>query len=483
MATSPEGPVRLPLAVSIDQRGATSTTDSKLVNATAEKSRSGDVHVLKRPGFGSQSVDSGVSGIGLGCFYWYYSSSFRNLYTVTGTTLRQNQTSTIGTVDNTANAVYWFNTTLGTPSYMYMSNGYAGYTLTSAGVFAQIADSNYPARTVPGSAYLDGTLYVMDPQARIWGTAGLNNPTTWSALNLIQAQVEPDQGIAIAKQAIYVVAFKQWTTEFFYDAGSPTGSPLLPVQNAKLPFGCLDGRTVQSIDDVLYFVGVNKTLGTAVYRIRSLKIEQISDEGVDRYVEANAPFGSFQFHADGHTYYGVHFNDRSMVFDTTAGVWSIWNENTALVAGGAVINSNVDVISTTVDVTTRTQYLQSSFNGSLIRSAGRTNVADYSSYNASTQPIFVEIVTPPFDGNTARRKTLSKMRIVADSLSGGQLSVQWSDDDYKTYTPQRYVNLAEEYPPLMNLGTFRHRAFKFRHQSPTPMRIQFAELTLLLGSA
>jgi len=62
---------------------------------------------------------------------------------------------------------------------------YDGTTMT------QVTDPDYPASTVPGVVYLDGTIYVMNSQGVIFGS-DLNNPTSWSALNFISANSEAD---------------------------------------------------------------------------------------------------------------------------------------------------------------------------------------------------------------------------------------------------------------------------------------------------
>lgn len=81
--------------------------------------------------------------------------------------------------------------------------------------------------TVPGVVYLDGYFFVMDSNAVVHNSA-LNDPTSWDALDFITAAIEPGGGVAITKTQNYVIAMKEWSTEFFYDVGNATGSPLSP---------------------------------------------------------------------------------------------------------------------------------------------------------------------------------------------------------------------------------------------------------------
>ena len=55
--------------------------------------------------------------------------------------------------------------------------------------------------------------FVMDTNAVIYNSA-LNDPTTWDALDIITAEKEPGAGVALAKSQSYVIALKEWSTEF-----------------------------------------------------------------------------------------------------------------------------------------------------------------------------------------------------------------------------------------------------------------------------
>ena len=96
------------------------------------------------------------------------------------------------------------------------SNALEAWFFPEGGAWTQITDGDFPTTFVKGWAYLDGTTYVARPDAGIQGDA-LNDPQTWDPLNVIIAQIEPDKGVGLAKQLVYVVIFKQWSTEIYYD--------------------------------------------------------------------------------------------------------------------------------------------------------------------------------------------------------------------------------------------------------------------------
>ena len=81
-----------------------------------------------------------------------------------------------------------------------------------------------------GLVVLDQTMYVLDTQGTVWGSA-IGNALDWTdALNYITAEKEEDAGVAISKHYDHVVVFGTRTIEFMYDAGNPTGSPLISTR-------------------------------------------------------------------------------------------------------------------------------------------------------------------------------------------------------------------------------------------------------------
>jgi hypothetical protein len=473
-----EGPVKLPLVVTLDQRGSALTTDARTYNCLAEKHADGEHTIAKRPGFYVYATDNSGKNIGNGFYYWAQKNEYWAV--IDGSLVKTFATLPVGAVSSAAG--YWFNETLGTPYYLYLSNGVAGYTVSSAGAFAQIVDPNYPAVTVPGSAYLDGTIYVMDLQGRIWGTTNLNDPTAWSATNMVRASSDTDLGIALARQATYVVAFKQWSTEFFYDAGNyagtSTGSTLLPVQNAKLPVGCSAPETVRSLEDNLFWMGSSRGGAPAIFKLSRLQMTRISTPPVERLLIQSYSAKAWTTRLNGHSLYVLPLpSGPDLVYDDTVGMWYFWSYTYT----GFSPTASLPISYSASDG------LQTFFQGA---TGGVFYNFSATSYNDGTPgvvggpnlPLVVDIITPIFDGGVQLRKTLTKLTILADQLGGGFLKVRWSDDDYKTWSNWQTVNLQDSLPQLTNLGTFRRRAFHFQHSSPTAFRMSSVDLHILLGT-
>src|ERR1035437_1929386 len=161
------------------------------------------------------------------------------------------------------------------------------YIVTVATNSAVLIASNYPAVTVRGIVYLDGTFYVMDPYGVIYGS-DIDTPETWGALNFISANSEPDGAVAIGKINQYVVAFGNYSIDFFYDAGNATGSPLSQVQNGSLQYGCANGNSIAYANAMFYFASNSKAQGQAasagfqIARLNGLQYEKISTDSIER---------------------------------------------------------------------------------------------------------------------------------------------------------------------------------------------------------
>lgn len=460
-------PPRLPLVVTIQNRNRTTSKDAKLVNCYTETDpRTQEIWVFNRPGL--ETRFAGPAALGHGLFNWQ-----GDVYSIAGGILYRNGVN-VGAVDSTG-GVYRFSSILGAIPKMVFGNGVKTYAYTVAGgVTADLhtIDVDFPLTTVKGIVYLNGATYVMDATGQIWGSAinSVSVPGDWTATNLIAAQGEPDGGIFLAKQLVYVVAFGQWSTEFFFDAGNATGSPLGRVDGNKISFGCAHGDSVQQIDDRLLWISSTRSAGIQISLMDQLNHRVISTDFIDRLIQASdlSSVASFQLKIDGHNFYMVTLRDINLTvcYDLNEDQWHIWTD----------VNGNYFPI---VDYTYQgnTHIFQHESNGTL--------------YNTSTQffndvgtAITKDIVTPIFDGDTSRRKYLKNMYFVGDQESGSTLAVRYNDNDYKldAWSNFRYVNLNLTIPYLDVNSTFTKRAYHFRHAANTPMRMRAVDLQYDLGT-
>lgn len=461
-------PPRLPLIVTASNRNSSVAKDARLVNCYVEANpQTEEIFIYKRPGLAEASRPPAADVAGYGIFNWE-----GDIYSIFGNKLYRNGVAVTGTIDN-SQQVYKFSSILGAVPKMVFGNGQQAYAYDVAGgITANLHSINvdFPDTFVKGWAYLNGATYVMNPQAVIWGSAinSVSVPGDWTPLNFISAQIEPDDGVALDKQLVYVVAFNQWSTEIFFDAGNPTGSPLGSVPGSKISYGCISADSVQSIDTKLIWITRTRQGSPQVAVMEGLSVTIVSTPSIERLLEGAdyTTVYSFVLRVNGHSFYVVTLKESNLTlaYDLSQDLWHQWtdaNGNYFPFVGAAVDNQERTI-------------LQHESNGRLYYFG--------MNYTNDAGTVIDSIVyTPKFDASTRRKKTLGIMTFVADKQEGSLLEVSVSDDDYKTWSPPRNVYLSQTNPQLTNCGTFRSRAWKLRHRSDTPMRLQAIEVQYDIG--
>ena len=459
-------PPRIPLVVQASNRGSSVNKDAKLVNCFIEVDKDGELYIYKRPGMAETGVSVGALA-GRGTFQWQGS-----VYAVFGDKLFVDGVQ-VAMGLNTAGGVYRFDSILGSTPKIILMNGLKSYTYNSvSGLSASLdtIDTDFPPAAVKGWAYLNGFSYVMTANAVIQQSElnSVDAVSSWNPLNFVTAQIEPDKGVYLSKQLVYVVALKQWTVEYFFDAGNETGSSLSPVQGMKVNYGCASADSVQRINDTLLFMCSSQLASYQIAMLNQGQVTIVSTPAIDRLI-ANANLNvvySWQLSMNGHIFYVLTIvsSNLTLVYDITQDLWTQWTDKNGNYLPIASSTYNVDGF----------HILQHESNGKLyfMKSTYYTDIADN---------IVVDIVTPLFDAGSNNKKHLNRMRIIADQQPGSVLNLRYSDNDYQTWSTFRQVELVVENPTLLNLGTFRKRAFHLQHKNNTPLRIRAVEGSFDLG--
>ena len=452
-------PKSWPLVTPPENRSDSTSKDARLVNCFGEKQKDGSYQIYGRAGLVESSRPPAGNATARGMYNWLGDS-----YAIFGATLYKNGVAVAGTLDTT-NGSYKFSSCLGATPKLQLGNGVKAYNYDAAGGLVLISDAQFPAAFVKGWAYLDGTTYVATATAHVLGS-DINDPVNWDVLNDILAQIEPDAGVALAKQLVYVVLFKQWTTEVFYDAGNATGSPLGTVQGAKVAYGCITADGVAGMDDVLFWPSTNRGVMPQVVKLEGLKAEVISTDPIERLLDG-ADFTTtyaFTVKKHGHRFYVLTIvaANLTLVYDMDERLWHQWTDTSG--------NYFPFVSSSFSGLTT---YLQHATNG-------RIYTFDESYYTDAGDVIVKDIYTPNFDADTRRGKYLAMMLFDADQTEGSVLEVRCNDKDYSptAWTNFRSVDLSRQRPSLADCGTFTRRAYHFRQKKQTAFRIRAVELQL-----
>ena len=408
-----EKPLRLPLIATASNRGSQADVDARLINGFMEKTPLGDVWCYKRPGLVGGFSPGGAGG---GVTFWNQST-----YSVFGSALYKESSSIGAVIAPLASERYNFTGSLGATPLLFLQTTSQAYTTDGATV-TQVTDVNYPAITVPGAVYIDGTTYVMTPDAYILGS-DLNDPTSWDPLNSIRVQIDPGYGVAIAKQLNYLVAFKDFSVEVFYDAANAAGSPLGRIEAAKLSVGCAEAESVAELDGALIWLAQSKKGLRTIMLMEGLKARKISTPALERLLQHE--YGSFgsTVHTNGHRFYlltlleGV--NESTLAYDFDEGLWYQWFS----ASGGSLRIKDISFGSSTL---------------ATVQSIEGVNYVFDPDSSADSAGVFSwDLYTPNFDADTRLGKTLNKLEVTADQQDNSMLEVRWSDDDYQNWSPPR----------------------------------------------
>jgi len=331
--------------------------------------------------------------------------------------------------------------------------------------------NSFPVNPVPGLVYLNGYVFAMDQQGQIWQSDN-ENPTAWGALNFTSAKSQADDGKAIARHLNYVVAFKEWTADFFYDAGNATGSVLSVNQSAHMEIGCADGNSIQNPEQTLIWMANVVEGGRSIMMLEGLSPRKVSTMAVEAFLNASDLSGTYSwlYKIAGHTLYGLVLTDQNvtLVYDMNENEWHVWTTSQDNIGGGEAYFECSFV--TQFPFNSGPFYVLDAING-LVFTLSPTNYVD------PFGPIRMRIVTDRMDFNTFAFKVGSALTIFGDQIED-VMQVRHTEDDYNTWSQYRNLDLSLQRPCLFQLGRFRRRAYEFLYTGNNPLRLEKVDFNL-----
>ena len=473
---------RIPLVTSPDNRDESTAKDARLVNCYGEKQQSGEYEVVRRPSL--QAITQVVPGQ-LNGVYNYQGS----IYFIVGGFLfgYPNPINPFGSVNLTRHSgplslpdpYYYFTSYVGSAPGIFLHNRASAYTFTASGgplTDVSAAFNSAISLAAGGGAYLDQLTYVAQYGSLYLFNSDLSMgeaPVAWPSS--ILARIDPESIVFVSKQITYIVVFKQYTIEFFYDAGNATGSPLGPLLTSKLTYGCISEFTVQETEGNIFWIAQTRNNGIMPMVLNNLQAIYIGTPQIDRLLQGafavnNANIYSFIFRLDGHLFYVVTFTaaNLTLAYDATERLWSQWtdvNGNYWPIAGAA-------------------ENLLFHENQGIVYQVTNAIYGDQIAVGGPVLPVGIDIYTSNIDLGTRMNKTLMRMDVIADQAVGSTLQVRKNDSDYspKAWSPFRSFDLGHKTPSIQQCGTFKKRAWHFNHRAVTPFRIKAVELFLQQGT-
>ena len=454
---------RIPLVGNHTNRFAAATKDQIFYNVIPESienpiTKKVTIFLNKRGAFTTHTTL--VAGAGRALYYWTRTSK---TYTVIANKLYAG-TSTIAILTlTTSTGTCWFTEVSGGTDYLILSDGTDMWTIDTSDNVVDITDVDMPAGPTTPAA-LDGYIFIIKSGTdEIWN-ADLNVATSWGATAFLSVEMYPDNLVALTRQVNYVVAFGTFSVEFFYD-NAATPSPLRRAETVALKVGLAARDSLAQTDRRILWVGQSQSGEPSIWMFNSLTPEKVSNEFVDKILQnegsnLSTAKGSFIQHK-GHTLYILNLNARSLVYDLDEKIWTDWSTNSASVH--AVLPYNF--------------FVQGANNAilALHNTDGKIYTLVPGTYTDTAAAILVEFSTGKIDFGNTHQKRLFNLSLLADVESSGTVTVDWSDDDYQTFSTSRTLDLTTR-PYTKACGSFRRRAFRFKHSTNAPFRAEAMEL-------
>jgi hypothetical protein len=333
--------------------------------------------------------------------------------------------------------------------------------------------NSIPSPHVPIPQFMDGYIFLAESGTGNIFNSYLDDATKWDSASFINAEMYPDDIVALARQNNQIVALGEYSAEFFYDAANASGSPLSSTNTTSVQIGTCAPYAVSDNERNTIYITQSKTGGRSVWMLTGFVPSRISDEHVDRILELETTpsnIRGYTIRTMGHYLYVINLPvmDRTLVYDMDEKVWSEWSSYAS--SAHHVFNYNY-----VADDTTGKPVM-------LHKTSGEVARLDPAVFQDIGSDIYMEASTSRFDGNTMNRKFMDRLFILGDTTSASAtVNIKWSDDDQITYSGTRTYDIGLQDQSLKQCGSFRRRSFVTWYTGNTGLRLEGLETVFRKG--
>lgn len=462
------GDLEVTWAHPIGTRDGTLTTDAKMVNCFVEREEGETSAIVKRPGTSYQST---VTGTAQG-FFTYNKGAYFIVNDAAWLLTPPSQVfiANIPSVLTPGQFYTSIDSSFATNNVIIQNQAGELWQFNGTG-FTKVTDTNYTGNNPQfGIAYLDGVYYAINTIGRVIGSA-INDPTTWPALDFVQADIEYGRGVTISRHLNYILAFYEQGMQVYWDANAaPNGSgiALNPVLSASFRTGCFNAGALSEINDVTYFMATSPLYGRSVQMLNGLQMQKISDTYIEKIL--NNPLltptatniWSFGIQISGHSFFVLNLSpiNITLAYDITSGVWNVWTSVVGGVEGHFIGRGYVAVEGTNGAIG---DYIQDT-------TTGKVMLVSPSLYTDATGNINVTCVTPKYNWGNHNYKRFALMQQMADTIPDS-INISFSDDDYQTFSTPRQLSLQGPRKEIRNCGSSRSRIWMMTYSGNFPLRL------------
>lgn len=484
-----------------DFAGATITDrETGITNGVVSKSK-GQPVVTQRPSINLNELASTARGRAI--YFW---DANNVLYLLNdGTLFKNTYSSAIATTITSGTQKCWF-FQLNTLLVLIDPQDSKGYTISTADAVTAIGGS-FPASIAHGGAVLDGYFFIMDSNGVIWNS-DLNDASTFSAGNSINAEREEDGGIYLGKHHDHLVALGERTTEFFYDNGNATNSPLNRREDISYTIGCADGNSVWEEGDTTVFIGSELSSGLSVYVLEDFNLRPVSHSSLDAMLTQAIIHDGYEvfcsgYSANGHKFYILTFHttpgdittEATYVYDFSSGLWHEWETGISSltnfpvidwsIRAGQSIRSGTGIMSNGDVVTIHNDFTPQDTIGANVYIEPATYFeTGYITDTGSVGTNFtMKVRFGQFDGDTHHNKYLYHLRPRMNNTANSQtLTIMWSDDDNRSFITAGTIDTQYQYDDFRRGGIFLRRNFELQYGGNEQIFIESLEADIRSGT-
>lgn len=462
-------------AMIVGRGSGTSTKDRRFVNCFTETvvdqyNNNKTLYLVKRPGFAALNTPQAGS-IGNAILVWTGQGSGTKVISAFGSTNSSIYDGTTQLVTNagdttkiTGKATAITETSISqTATLLISSSDNTAWTYQDGGTVTKITDVDFPGNaglTLAGTfAHLNGKAYIMDTAGNIWGS-DINSVTSWGASNKIPANSYPDKGVGVIRKGPLIMGFGTETTQFFEDAGNPSGSPLQRIESMTQKIGCVGANAITQLGNDVFWAGSSPEGGLAVYTF-SDSIKRVSSPEIDRILilagAANISLSALKIY--GRSFIIVNASTVTFVYCVDEGAWHQWTSTAPLWSKCAGVSAGNE---------------QVTYSVSSVSTSGKVYVINPASYSFQDDGVaFTATAQTGLIGYGNKRVTWWDAELIADrETTTSPMTISASDDDYQTVNVLGVVDLMDARPRLQRLGSSYRRSWIFTHSANTPFRIE-----------
>lgn len=491
--------------------GATITEkDSGITNGIVEK-RGNTIYTTQRPSidvFDDASANV-ADARGRAIYYW---ADAEDLYLINNGTIYKNSHATTVSTSPTAGTKKCKFIEAGGKLVLLDAENNQGFTITTGDVVTEITDTDFPPKQTPavglayGGASLDTYLFVLGEDGVIYNSA-VNDPTTWAALDYLEAERSPDGGQYLGKHHDNIVVYGVTTIEFFYDSANSSGSPLSRRQDLAYQIGCISGESVWEEGDRSFFVGTDFSGSLRVYSLENFGIKKVSISSIDSLLTQAITKEGYSvngcgFSASGHTYYVLNLYTTpsdiqattTLVYDDATGIWGDWETTLnglskfplmdwSIRSGiqpryGEGILFNGDMISINDNFNPQDTLLASTYV-----TTGYVTTGYVLSGSETGTAINLKIRTGQNDMGSDITKTLPNIRPVGDlTSSSSNLTVKWAKENNSSFNAGTAIDTSV-FQRVNRIGKFRRINFELDYSGTEQLRLEALEANMKAGKS